>query len=253
MSRQTSSRTLKTTDTTLSIIEYIVENGGARVTELAEAFDLSKATIHSHLATLRSRGYLVKDNNTYRIGLKFLHIGGAAKNEEPRYELIRETIVNLSTRSYEEADFNVEEHGRIISLYNEIGDTPEFEFRYYYMHTTAVGKAMLAEYDDERVKNILDRWGLPSVTEHTITDRDELLTQFEQIREHGYAWSNQEFSVGLKVVGVVIHEPDGSIFGGVSLGAPFYRIQEAGLEQDMIDQVLFAKDKLEKKLVQYEA
>lgn len=252
MNRPTSSRTLKTTDTTLSIIEYIVEHGGARVTELAEAFDTSKATVHSHLATLRSRGYLVKDGNRYRIGLKFLHIGGAAKNEEPRYELIRETIDGLSTRSYEEADFNVEQHGRLISLYNEIGDDPEFEFRYYYMHTTAVGKAMLAEFDDAHVETVLNRWGLPAQTEFTITDRDELLSQLDQIREQGYAWTNQEFSVGLKVVGAVIHEPDGSIFGGVSLGAPCYRIEEGDNEQEMIDQVLSAKNRLEKKISRFE-
>jgi len=251
MDRTTSSRTLKTTNTTLSIIEYIVENGGARVTELADSFDLSKATIHSHLATLRSRGYLVKDGNTYCIGLKFLHIGSAAKNEEPRYNLVRETIEDLSKRSYEEADFNVEEHGRLISLYNEIGNTAEFEFRYYHMHTTAVGKAMLAEYDQERVEDVLDRWGLPASTEYTITDRDELLTQLDRIRSQGYAWSNQEYSVGLKVVGTVINDRDRSIFGGVSLGAPFYRIEEAGLEQEMIDRVLYAKDDLEEKITQF--
>lgn len=252
MDRPTSSRTLKTTDTTLSIIEYIVENSGARVTELAEAFDLSKATIHSHLATLRSRGYLIKDNNTYRIGLKFLHIGGAAKSEEPRYALIRETVDDLSKRSYEEADFNVEEHGRLISLYNEVGDFPEFEFRYYYMHTTAVGKAILAEYDTDRVENVINRWGLPASTEYTITDRDELLRQLDQIQEQGYAWNDQEYRVGLRVVGAIIHEPDGSIFGGVSLGAPFYRIEEAGLEQEMIDRVLSAKNRLEKKIARFE-
>jgi len=251
MNQLTSSRTLKTTNTTLSIVEYMVENGGARVTELATAFDLSKATIHSHLATLRSRGYLIKDGNTYRIGLKFLHIGGAAKSEEPRYDLVRETVDDLSKRSYEEADFNVEEHGRLISLYNEIGNTAEFEFRYYHMHTTAVGKAMLAEYDETRVETVLDRWGLPASTEHTVTDRDDLFTQLDRIRKQGYAWSDQEYSVGLKVVGAVIYEPDGSIFGGLSLGAPFYRIEEAGLEQEMIDRVLSAKENLEERIAQF--
>jgi DNA-binding IclR family transcriptional regulator len=246
------SRTLKTTDTSLSIVEYIAENGGARLTELAEEFDRSKATIHSHLATLWSRGYLVREGDTYRISLKFLHIGSIARQGEPRYDLVRDSIDGLTERSFEEADFDVEEHGRLISLYNEVGNEPESRFRYYYMHNTAVGKAMLAEFPPERVDQIVERWGLPQTTEFTITTRADLEENLERIRERGYAWSDQEFRVGLTVVGAVVHEPDGSIFGGISLGAPVYRIEEVNFDRGMTERVLSAVDRLETTLEEYD-
>jgi DNA-binding IclR family transcriptional regulator len=251
MDPNTTSRTLKTTDTSLSIVEYIAENGGARLTELAEEFDCSKATVHSHLTTLRSRGYLTREGHTYRIGLKFLHIGSIARQSEPRYDLVREAIDGLAERSFEEADFDVEEHGRLISLYNEVGNEPESRCRYYYMHNTAVGKAMLAEFPSERVDRIVERWGLPRTTEFTITTPEELEANLDRIRDRGYAWSDQEFRIGLKVVGTVVHDPDGSIFGGISLGAPVYRIEEANFDRAMTERLLSAADRLETMLDEY--
>ena len=103
---------------------------------------------------------------------------------------------------------------------------------------------------EKRASAVMDH--LMRIMSETITDRDKLLNQLDQIREQGYAWTNQEFSVGLKVVGAVIHEPDGSIFGGVSLGAPCYRIEEGDHGQEMIDQVLSAKNRLEKKISRFE-
>jgi DNA-binding IclR family transcriptional regulator len=52
MGRDTGSKQLQTTATSIDVLELLAELDGARVTELAERMDRPKSTIHGHLATL---------------------------------------------------------------------------------------------------------------------------------------------------------------------------------------------------------
>ena len=45
-------RTLQTVERTADIISYLEEMNGARITEIAERYDLAASSVHSHLTTL---------------------------------------------------------------------------------------------------------------------------------------------------------------------------------------------------------
>jgi DNA-binding IclR family transcriptional regulator len=122
----------------------------------------------------------------------------------------------------------------MLSLYDIMETTEETDFtvgEYYYMHSSATGKAILATYSEEKVNEVIDEWGLPAQTKNTITDRDELFTELEEIRSRGYAINDQEITEGLYSVGAVVREPDGSILGGISVGGPAYRLSQDTIEK----------------------
>ena len=220
-------RTIATTETSLRILELIQERDGARIGEITEELDVAKSTVHGHLATLRRKEYLVKRGNTYGLGLKLFNLGESAKQRDARYRPVEEKIRELSAETSEELDFSVEENGRTIVLFDEIGSSMGSGFQvgdYFYMNTNAAGKAILAEFSDDEVDEVIDRWGLPRETEHTITDRDLLFEELDTVRERGYAINDQENFEGIRAIGSSVHTPDGSVLGAVAISGPVYRL-----------------------------
>lgn len=232
---------LETTDRSLEILEAIKRNGGATMTDLAEELDLAVSTVYKHLATLESRGYLLKEGEGYHVGFKFLNLGEHARSRLRGKQAIDEAVHRLAEETTEEVDFVVEDHGRIVTVsesYHKWVKYGEAEsgYRarmgdYYPMHTTASGKAILATYPRDRVEEILDTWGLPARTDHTITDRGDLFAELERTRERGFAIGDEEYTEGLRSVGTVVRNEDGRTVGAMSVSGPSYRLTGRVIEE----------------------
>ncbi|MCT9098012.1 IclR family transcriptional regulator [Haloarchaeobius sp. HME9146] len=221
---------LKTTAVSLELIEQILEFEGATMAELVEATGLAKSTVHSHLTTLAEYGYVVNSDNRYHLGSKFCHLGDYVRTRKEYYRIAQETIAWLDAESSMEADFTVEEHGRIVSLYGdlEFANSPRFliDGSPFHVHTTASGKAIIAEYPESRVREIIDRWGLPAPTDRTITSEDELFEELERVREQGYGQAEGEAIEGFWAVGKVVKSPRGEVLGSLNLSGPAYVVDE---------------------------
>lgn len=217
----------KTTTTSLRVVDAIDELDGARLSEIAEYMDLSTSTLYTHLKTLEDSGYVKKLDDTYHLGLKLFHLGEKSRHRDGRYQLAKEKAFELANTTNEEISFAVEEHGRSIILFDETSNPSVEGFQVghrFYMHNSASGKVMLAEFSDDRVTDILDQWGLPKEAKNTIVDRGELFDELEHIRERGYAVNEQEALEGLRSVAIAVKNPDGSVFGSLDISGPPYRL-----------------------------
>lgn len=222
-----SGRTLQTTTTSLEILDVISQNEGARLDDVAAELDLAQSTVHAHLSTLHDAEYLVKEGHEYQLGLKLFHLGQRARHRKPEYGVVRRPAHELSLELNEEVSFAVAEHGRSVIVFDENADptTEGFQVgRYFYMHSSASGKAILAELPRERVDQIIDRWGLPQKTDRTIGSRAKLHEELEKTRERGYSVNRQEALEGLTAFGMAVHNPDGSVLGSLDVSGPPYRL-----------------------------
>ncbi len=238
---------VKATQTSLRILEEVQSRNGVGLAELADDIDLAKSTIHNHLMTLLNAGYVIKDDGEYRVGLKLLHLGEQARHRSPRHLLAKQHVNALASEINEEVDFTMEEYGRMISIYHAAKEGRETNLQsgsYFYMHNNAAGKATLANLPRSRVDDIVDQWGLPAYTEHTITSREQLTEELSKIREQGYATNDQELIEGFCAISMIAEMPEGGIFGALSVGGPMYRINS---EQQMI------VDRLEQQIDALEA
>jgi DNA-binding IclR family transcriptional regulator len=230
-------RTVRATETSLRIIEAIQEGNGQRITELAEHLDLSKSTVHSHLATLEKHGYIINEGSIYQVGLRFLNLGQYAKERKEAWIIAEKWVEELSEATTEEVDFAVEEHGRVVPLYDGIGRSNKLSRdrtgRYFHMHNTSVGKAILAELPAADVVAIIDKWGLPATTENTITSRDRLEMELDATRERGYAMNNEESIDGLRAIACAVMTPAGEVCGAMSVTGPSYRLTSEAIENEV--------------------
>lgn len=246
MMEQTESPTLKTTARSLALVDRIRECGGADLPQLADDLSLAKSTVYKHVMTLYECGYLVKEGDQYYIGPKFLNLGEHARSRKLGYQFADDTVRELTDATDEEVDFVIEDHGRIVTISESYhrwvkypGEDESNRYRarmgtYYPMHATASGKAILAELPRARVEAILDRWGLSAKTENTITERRDLFEELEQVEDRGYAVDDEEFTNGLRSVGMVVDQPDGTHIGAMSVSGPSYRMTDEIIAQEIV-------------------
>lgn len=238
---ETDTRTVKAVETACDIIDFLQENDGAGVTELSNELDVSKSAIHTHLGTLRKKQYVTKEGTNYRASLKFLDLGEYVKNRIPIYDVVQNEIEKLAEEQDLRAQFVVEEHGvnvcvciargaRAVVPATRVGERS-------YLHCTAAGKAILAFTPAERIERILDQRGLPKRTNNTITDRDELYAELEDVRERRVAFNDEEKLQGLRAVGVPICGSDGEIHGAVSVSGTTSKLEAARFTEELPDLV----------------
>lgn len=220
---------VKTAQTTFRILETIKARDEATVTELTDEVALSKSSIHNYLKTLEHEGYVVREGNTYRIGLRLLDLGGYARHKQRIYQLAKEEVTKLAEETGEMTNLLVEEHGRGIYLHRANGEQAVKSDSYIghrvHLHNTALGQAILAHLPEERVDEIINRYGLPKTTENTITDRDVLFDRLERVREEGVAFDDEARLVGLRCVAKPIINKEGEVEGAISISGPTSRFQ----------------------------
>jgi DNA-binding IclR family transcriptional regulator len=243
------SDTIKSDETLLAIIDVLYEQGGATITEIADTVNVSKSTVHRHLATLQKHDFVTKEANEYALGFRFLDLGGHVRHRDPVHKQVKSIVMEIAEETGEFVGFLVEEHGLGTYIYCEwgaegVGNDVRIGRRIH-LHQSAAGKAILAHLPEERITSIIDEHGLPERTSETITDRDELAKNLETICERGYAYAHDEHTEGLWAIGVPVHDLDGGIAGGLLVAGPTYRMRGEQLEEKLPEYLLGAAKEFE--------
>jgi DNA-binding IclR family transcriptional regulator len=230
------SRTVEAVQTTLDIIELLLERDGAGITEIADELDRSKGTIHGHISTLHKNEYVIKEDETYRLSLRHLELGETVRGRLQIYDVVTEELDDLSASCGELAQFAMSEHGQAVYIYKSAGEnavqSASSPGKREYMHCLSLGKAMMAHMSDSRVNEIIDRHGLPKYTENTITTKKELLAELEDIRERGYAFDREEKIQGLRCVAAPV-TTENEIIGAISISGPASRFEGEFYEEEL--------------------
>lgn len=248
MASQNASR-VKTTETSLEIVEELIADGPLAREELEDRLGLTTSTVHRHLTTLGEHGYVVKDEGTYRLGFRFLSIGGYLRRQVPAYPMIKRKVDDLAEETDERAQFIVREGHERIYLYTEIGENPvqtgAHTGRRGPIYASAAGKSIVANLPATERERLLESFDLEQTGPNTITDVDELRENLAEIRERGYALNLEESTAGVHAIGASVTDNDGDIIGAISISGPATRLKSDRLETELPDLVLAATNELE--------
>ena len=240
---------VKSVEKTFEVVRTLQELDGASLTTLAREIGMPQSTAHNYLKSLEDEEYIVEDNGTYHVGIRFLEHGAYARNRLTIYEIATPEVDKLATETGELANLLVEEHGRGSYLHRARGvDAVQVDAHVgtrVSLHSTALGKAILATLDEERREGVLDRHGLPEQTPQTVTDREELLAQLDDIRERGYAYDDEERLAGLRCVAAAVQSNSGRVLGAVSISGPTNRLRGDRFREELPQELLEAVNVIE--------
>lgn len=211
------------------ILDLMADAGGSlTLSELAAQTELPPPTIHRLLRTLLGKGYVRQlANRRYSLGPRLIRLGDGANKQLGA--IAAPYLAELVAQLEESANMAVLEGDMVLyvaqvpsrhsmRMFTEIG-------RRAHTHDTGVGKAMLAQLEDDVVRGIVGRTGMPQPTEQSIGTPDELVAHLGLIRERGYSIDDNEQEVGVRCFAVAV--PNAPTPTAVSVSGPVTRVDEA--------------------------
>lgn len=217
----------------LTILEIVAEHDGISLTEISKSAQLNKATVHRLLSTLISMGYVEQNEKTghYELTFKLFQLGNNKVEQIDSFKIARRYISELSNLIGETVHLVIEDNQEVV--YIDKFEPSKVLFRMHSrvgkrapMYCTAVGKALLAHYPDEMIKEVWEHSEIKQLTPHTITDFDVFMEEIARIRSNGYAVDNEENEMGIYCIASVFYNHKGMVEGAFSISIPMVRIHE---------------------------
>lgn len=91
------------------------------------------------------------------------------------------------------------------------------------LHATAAGKVLLALSGPDTRRALLDRMVLTALTPRTISTREGLVTELDEVRRQGFAVADEESEMGVRAIAVPVLGPGGRLLGALTTSCPAYR------------------------------
>ena len=223
-------------DRGLSLLEILADEDGLTLSELSRRSGVSASTAHRILLTQESRAYVQHDmeRGIWLVGVGAFKTGSAFLRNRRVASMGRTTMHALMEASGETVNLGIEDNGEVVFISQvESHDTLRAFFRAGSrgaMHASGVGKALLAELPEHRVRQICALRRLERFTEHTITDLGELLRELVQGRRNGWALDDEERTLGMRCVAAPIFNEHGEAIAGVSISGPAVRVTPRKLD-----------------------
>ncbi len=212
----------------LDLLEILSTGDGTKsLSELASVSGLPLPTIHRLLRTLANRGYVRRlPGRRYALGPRLIPIGESAVRQLGAASLpvlaevvdeLEETA-NMAVLDGDMVSYIAQVPSRhSMRMFTEVG-------RRVNVHDTGVGKAILSQLDDETVRGIVSRMGMPTPTEHSHGTLESLLEDLTVCRRRGYAVDDGEQELGVRCIAVPIpHAPTPT---ALSVSGPTLRVDE---------------------------
>jgi DNA-binding IclR family transcriptional regulator len=227
-----SQETLKSVEKALQILEaFNISHPELSVSELEDILSLPRVSIYRFLRVLLKRGFIMQNPQTrkYRLGIKVFELGSLVLKDMELRKVAFPLIEELSRKSGETVHLGVLDGHRAVSI--EGAESGGYSLRIslpigkrVYLHSTGIGKAILAFLADDEIDEIIDEQGLPRFMANTITEPRVLKKEIKRIRERGYAIDNEENEPGVCCVAAPILDSSRHVIASVSISGPSVRI-----------------------------
>jgi DNA-binding IclR family transcriptional regulator len=243
---------MKTVRTALAILKQFTHAAPERgVTELAQALDLDKASVHRQLKALEAEGFVEQGGDRrYRLGFAALRLASVRLAQTTLVDVAKPHMIELWRRTGETVQLSILDGDGV--LYLHILESPQ-PIRVASrmgeagpLHCTAAGKVLLAHLSEARRAALLAR-PLAALTPKTVTDPARLARELATVGARGHAVDNEGFIAFLRVAAAPVRDASGAVVAALAVGGPSIRVTPAIL-RDFAVQVTAAADAVAREL-----
>jgi DNA-binding IclR family transcriptional regulator len=220
-----------------------------KITEISKRMGLHKSTVHSLLKTLEAHGYILQDPDSgkYRLGLKLLERGNLILQGMDLRNIAKKTLMELSLKTgltvhlvildgKEGVYIDKVEGTSGTVMYSRIG-------RRVPIHSSAVGKVLVAFKESHELREILADYVYTSHTPNTITNETDFLAELANVRAMGYAVDNQENEWGVRCFAAPIWNHTKQVIAAISMSTPISG-QTNRTDEQIVDHLKKAASKI---------
>ena len=220
----------------LNILEAAAHRrDGLTNSEISRKLGIPKSSASYILRTLERRGYLRREAETgrYRLGLKILSLGGDAQANLDIADVALPFMRALEEKIHMTVHLAVLDQGE--AVYIEKVEAPGFfkvntwVGRRMFLHSTSVGKCLLAWLPKHEVEPLVKQQGLKKRTPKTITTTTKLLSELERVKGEGYAVDDEENSVGARCLGAPVFGVTGNVVAALGASGTLTQVDEASM------------------------
>jgi DNA-binding IclR family transcriptional regulator len=214
------------------IIEIMANSRTAlRLQDIALKVDMPASTVLRLVNTLVSCGYANQDQITlkYSLSLKFTLIGSLVSSQINIRNIAHPYLIELSEKCNESVCLAIEQDMEVVYL--DVIDGPDGMLKITQrigkvapLHSTAVGKIMMLNYDSEQLNKFIALKGLKALTSNTITHKEDLVKDLNKIKALGYALDDEECELGARCISAGIKDYSGKYIAGISVSGPTTRM-----------------------------
>ncbi len=222
----------------LAIMKVIAAAGdGVTLTEIARATNLATSTAHRLLTTLQQDRFIQfkPDGARWFVGVDAFTVGSAFLGARDVARIARPLLRRLMEQSGETANLAVLSED--MAVYAEQVESLQTVRAIckpggrVVLHSTSVGKSMLAMMRPEEVSRILTAKGMGRFTPKTIDTPARMAISLSEVRATGYAIDDEEYSPGLRCVAAVVLNEQGEPLGAISISGPTTRVTRERVPQ----------------------
>lgn len=198
---------------------------GVSLREAARAANLSLATTHRILSTLKNVGALcTTDDGTYTLGprLVVLHEQNAKARrtvigvvEAHMTEMLCSPAMSVRLSVFDMSEifiFAGVDNGVSPKMRSEVG-------AHYEAYCTAPGKVLLAGLSGHKLDDYLFGAGFVAMTSNTIVLPSRLSNEIKRVHLNGYAVDDGEFIEGVRCISVPVRNLQGQVVAALSIAA----------------------------------
>jgi IclR family acetate operon transcriptional repressor len=222
---------IQSLDRGLTILEAVARSNRALpIGQLREVLGINRSSVFRLANTLRRRGFLANPDgrNEYIIGPSIWRL---FRNYDwsMLVSFCRHHLKTLADLTGETAHLGVREKRQALFIDHQVsryqmiavtGRTGEF----MPLHSTAHGKALLADCGLEELTAIFGTEPLTVYTPQTISSLEDLARACAVIREQGYSLDESEQIAEVRCVAAPIRDKDGAVVAAIGVSAPAARL-----------------------------
>lgn len=214
----------------LDILFYLAKTEGeVTLARMSKETGMNKATALRYLSVLESRGVVERRPGGWSLGLSLFELGSKVPVRALVVEKARPIIERLARESGESANLaclagdsaiflDRAEANRSLRMRSAPGDRLP-------LYCTGVGKAILSQLPEDRIRAILGAAPLPKINESTLTEPEDVIREAQRAKELGYGVDREEYEVGLTCYAMPLRLPGSDFAGAVSISGPSARMR----------------------------
>ncbi|WP_345817430.1 IclR family transcriptional regulator (plasmid) [Paraburkholderia sp. PREW-6R] len=225
---------VKSADRTLDLFELLARWGREMShSEIAQALDIPKSSLTKLLQSLSARGYIryISETKGYCLGDAVVKLAQRTTQSRDLIASAAPVLADITQQTRESCALNqlkgdqvevvatVSSQQRLLS-HLRLGDLAP-------LYAVSGGKVILANLPEVMRSEYLRSVIFQQFTPNTLSSKEALILELDEIREKGVAFSMQEYTPGIVGVGVPVLSSTGFPIGSLNLAIPSVRYSAA--------------------------